>query len=288
MTRASRRNRGGAGSGSSDAGSVVHGDLDDDSSDECIIVDVDIGADGTVVGAETVLEAAFDSHTGVRAAAPLRRGASSSSSSVVVVGGGGARSTSASGFNRGGASASAAAGAPINSATVSSAAAAVAIGARDSESLLLSELHAAAVSIDLHGAPVRGDSWLTSTLIDAVTFELARAYPVVHFLPTNVLAFELPHASKTGRLAAYSCTDLSGRRVALRADAPTAMSLPQQASAVGAPAVQFGGGWISGPPPPGYRPPTFAAPNRTLITFWNQGQLHWNLVRGGASGSGSA
>lgn len=84
---------------------------------------------------------------------------------------------------------------------------------------VLRELHKAALSIDLEAAPIGGDSWLSSTLIDAVAFEFARAYPGTHFLPTNVLAFEIPHAARSGRLGAYTCADLLGRTVCLQPDA---------------------------------------------------------------------
>lgn len=55
----------------------------------------------------------------------------------------------------------------------------------------------------------------------------ARAYPDIHFLPTNVLAFELPHASRSGRLPGYVCVDMLGRTVALARDAvPPVGGLP--------------------------------------------------------------
>lgn len=47
----------------------------------------------------------------------------------------------------------------------------------------------------------------------------ARSYPHVHFLPTNVLAFEIPHTARSGTLAHYACTDLLGRLVAIAPDA---------------------------------------------------------------------
>ena len=59
---------------------------------------------------------------------------------------------------------------------------------------MLGEIHRLACSIDLQFAPVNGDSWLTSTLIDFVAFHFARHYPDVHFLPTNFALVDLPSA----------------------------------------------------------------------------------------------
>ena len=59
---------------------------------------------------------------------------------------------------------------------------------------MLGEIHRLACSIDLQVAPVDGDSWLTSTLIDFVAFHFARHYPDVHFLPTNFALVDLPSA----------------------------------------------------------------------------------------------
>jgi hypothetical protein len=59
---------------------------------------------------------------------------------------------------------------------------------------LLGEIHRLACAIDLKSAPVNGDSWLTSTLIDFVAYHMARHYPDVHFLPTNFAVVDLPSA----------------------------------------------------------------------------------------------
>ena len=32
-------------------------------------------------------------------------------------------------------------------------------------------------------------------------------------------------------------------------------------------------------PPPGYAPPSYAYASKPLLFFWNQGNMHWNLVR---------
>jgi hypothetical protein len=59
-------------------------------------------------------------------------------------------------------------------------------------------LYASSVKIDLESMPLRGDSWLTSSLIDATLFEFATAYPGVHFLPCDFAAWDLPRGAKKG------------------------------------------------------------------------------------------
>jgi hypothetical protein len=59
---------------------------------------------------------------------------------------------------------------------------------------LLERSQILACSINLEAAPVEGDSWLTGSLIDFVSFHFAQHFPDVHYLPTNFAALDLPNA----------------------------------------------------------------------------------------------
>jgi hypothetical protein len=97
----------------------------------------------------------------------------------------------------------------------------VGAGAAGDDGASLEELHRQAMAIDLESTPLHKQSWLTSTVIDALLFRFARAFPDVAFLPCAFAAFELPQACKGSgeRLRALALRDVLGRAVPLQADA---------------------------------------------------------------------
>ena len=83
---------------------------------------------------------------------------------------------------------------------------------------MMDEILAASLAMDLDSAPVGGDSWLTSVLIDFVALQFARRYRGAHFLPTNFMAYEVRRAVAVNPLG-YEPKDLLNRAVSLEPDA---------------------------------------------------------------------
>jgi hypothetical protein len=127
------------------------------------------------------------------------------------------------------------------------------------EAMLLEEVLAASVTMDLQAAPVEGDSWLTSILIDFVALQFARKYPQVHFLPTNFMAYELKRAlANTALGQVYVAKDLLNREVIIESDAIPPVVVPFNISNWSNPATEK---------TPVFAPPAVAAKPDTCATF---------------------
>lgn len=176
---------------------------------------------------------------------------------------------------------------------------------------MLGEIHRLACSIDLQMAPVDGDSWLTSTLIDFVAFHFARHYPDVHFLPTNFALVDLPSAVRDPvTLSSFVARDILGRKIVLRPpdmDSTLTALAVMEASPIptAPPSAVVPAPASAGPSPDPTQPPPAkmmrrqdpASPSRgvprpirvvldgrgetqrPLVFFWNIGNMHWNILR---------
>ena len=80
-------------------------------------------------------------------------------------------------------------------------------------------LHNQALKIDLGMNPLSGQSWLTSTLIDALLFRFACYFPTVTFLPCSFAAYELVQAARhPDKLKTLIIHDVLGKLVTIRPD----------------------------------------------------------------------
>lgn len=76
--------------------------------------------------------------------------------------------------------------------------------------------HEGSVDTELTFNPLTSDSWFTASLLDAVLFRLALAYPDIAFMPCSFAAFELPSANKDpSQLSSFVPLDVLGRRTLL-------------------------------------------------------------------------
>jgi hypothetical protein len=155
----------------------------------------------------------------------------------------------------------------------------------------LGALHRSALSMELEasGGALAASAWMTATVLDALLFSLARAYPRVSFLPCQFAAYELPHAARrrVEGLRDLRPVDVLGREVAIAADAlwpvdhvagyePIPTHAPRSESA---PVPWTGKLVASHPAGRAFVPPSYASANSTLVFFAHVGAVHWTVVR---------
>jgi hypothetical protein len=155
----------------------------------------------------------------------------------------------------------------------------------------LGALHRSALSMELEasGGALAASAWMTATVLDALLFSLARAYPRVCFLPCQFAAYELPHAARrrVEGLRDLRPVDVLGREVAIAADALWPVDhvagyepMPTHAPrGEGAPLPWAGKLVASHPAGRAFVPPSYASANSTLVFFAHVGAVHWTVVR---------
>jgi len=85
---------------------------------------------------------------------------------------------------------------------------------RSQELESLEAVHRSAVALDFEQAPMRGDTWLTGSLIDYILLQFAKEYKDVCFLPVNFAAHDAARAvSSATMLRSLRPNDLLGQSV---------------------------------------------------------------------------
>ena len=81
----------------------------------------------------------------------------------------------------------------------------------------MSQILQVAAALQPEDGPMSGDSWMESPQMDLISLQLAHAYPSVHFMPCEFLAYELPRVARAGELDGYCPCDILGRPLKLNA-----------------------------------------------------------------------
>jgi len=155
--------------------------------------------------------------------------------------------------------------------------------------------------------------WMSGILVDAILFQLAKAYRNVNYMPVMFCSNELPAAARAGpaALRALRPRDMLGREICVVPDAlspvteiegysplpthyprdsyvaavPTPRATPRSSSSSlplqVVPPGPWGSSLVVGHLPGGslYTPPAYTSANPSLVFLCNTGQVHWTVIR---------